>query len=669
MRVMAFLNRNVITRINYKSDLMRKFLPYLFCLLLVAQGLNGQITTPQIKANFGVDADLRSNFFDGFVVNANDDWFSNLAGTGKFVIDTTGASYITGRYISDPAYRRAPFFRGMKYPQYSVVNNKLLIDAIFIRDHHGDDSTVFASGSNKNGMSPILWSCPVSQGIPDKNDILDIMMHVRRDGPTVTDSLWMFGGVSIDNTTGNRYFDFEMYQTDIVYHRPTRTFQGFGPDAGHTSWQFDAAGNITRPGDIIFTAEFGTSGLAMLEARVWIHKDALLTTPANFNWGGQFDGDGMGATYGYASISPKTAGAFYTGLQSVNNTWAGPFSLVLQNNALATNYSAKQFMEFSVNLSKLGLDPLVTQNNACGLPFRRILVKSRASTSFTAELKDFVGPFSMFRAKAAEASADLPIFCGTTGISNICVDSPLVTSLYTWSTPNGNIVGSNVGFCITVDQPGTYIVQQQLMDSCGISFATDTVIISADTTCVILKQLLKDWSGSVFNGKAQLNWTVVNSEMLSRFQIERSIDQSKFITVATIDANSATGKYLQSDYLTGINGKNVFYRLKLIGKNGTVQYSRTLSFPVNNDPRNGLIISPNPVKQYIQLSVPAASDQEILIDFMDQSGRKVHSRKATVQKGVNSITITDLNGWSNGIYIVQVYTRESTLNSKIVLLR
>jgi len=261
------------------------------------------------------------------------------------------------------------------------------------------------------------------------------------------------------------------------------------------------------------------------------------------------------------------------------------------------------------------------------------------------------------------------MFCGTTGVSHICVDSPLVTSLYTWSTTNGNIVGSNVGFCITVDQPGTYVVNQQLMDSCGISYATDTVVIAADTTCVILKELLKDWSGSVYNGKAQLNWTAVNSELLSRFQIERSIDQSKFITVATIDASSPTGKYLQTDYLNGNNGKNVFYRLKLIGKNGTVQYSRTLSFPINNDAGIGLIVSPNPVKQYVQLNVTAASDQEILIDFMDQSGRKVHTRKAMVQKGVNSIAITDLNGWSNGIYIVQVYTKESTFNSKIVLLR
>ncbi len=649
---------------------MKRFIPIALWLFFLIQETQGQIITPQIKANFGVDADLRANFFDGFVVNGNDDWFSNILGTGKHIIDTVGASYIVSRYASDFNFRKVPFFRGMRYPQFSVINNRLLLDAIFIRDHHGDDSTVFASGSNKNGMSPASWSCPVSQGIPDKNDILDIMMHVRRAGPTVNDSLWMFGGVSIDNTTGNRYFDFEMYQTDITYNRLTRTFNGFGPDDGHTAWQFDASGNISKPGDIIFTAEYGSSQLTMLEARVWVHKDALLSTPADFNWGGSFNGDGVGATYGYASILPKTAGAFYTGLQSSNNTWAGPFSLVLQNNVVTTNYLARQYMEFSVNLSKLGLDPLATQNNACGMPFRRILVKSRASTAFTAELKDFVGPFSFFRAPAAQASADIPIFCGSSGVSNICVDSALVTSLYTWATPNGNIVGDSVGPCIVVDQPGTYIVRQQLMDSCGISYATDTVVITADPTCVILKNLLTEWKGSLLSRRVQLSWMVSNTDQLANFELQRSTDLSNFLTVGKINANNPLGTYRHIDNISGVNDKNIYYRLKVTGRNGSTQYSRILSFEVTNNEYGGnVVMSPNPVRQSMQLAVTSAVDQQLEINFIDQSGRKVLTRKVSVQKGVNSITITDLDVMSNGLYFVRIRSNESFFSGKILLMR
>src|SRR5690606_17016916 len=130
---------------------------------------------------------------------------------------------------------------------YTVLNNRMLIDGVFIRDYHGSDSTIFASGSNKNGMNPSVWTTPVAQSIPDKNEILDMMVHVRRAGPTTDYSLWLMGGLSIENTTGNRYFDFEMYQTDIYYDRPSLRFYGYGPDAGHTRWQFDAAGNITVP--------------------------------------------------------------------------------------------------------------------------------------------------------------------------------------------------------------------------------------------------------------------------------------------------------------------------------------------------------------------------------------------------------------------------------------
>ena len=45
--------------------------------------VHGQITIPVIKANFGVDADLRANYFNGAVNSAADDWYNNgTLGTG-----------------------------------------------------------------------------------------------------------------------------------------------------------------------------------------------------------------------------------------------------------------------------------------------------------------------------------------------------------------------------------------------------------------------------------------------------------------------------------------------------------------------------------------------------------------------------------------------------------
>ena len=242
-----------------------------------------------------------------------------------------------------------------------------------------------------------LWAGGTTP-VPNKSDLNDVMVHVRRDGPSLSDSLWFFAGLSLHGNTGNRYFDFELYQTDIYFNSADNKFYNYGPDAGHTSWQFDSLGNVISPGDVIFTAEFGSSSLTLLEARIWVNKNSLSMTPIPFNWGGLFDGDGSGAQFGYASILPKTGGAFYSGMQCADSTWAGPFGFADVTNIRKVNYESRSFMEIGVNMTKIGLDPYAILGiNGCNLSFKRFMAKTRSSTSFTSELKDFVGPYLIAR--------------------------------------------------------------------------------------------------------------------------------------------------------------------------------------------------------------------------------------------------------------------------------
>jgi hypothetical protein len=650
---------------------MKTNLLILTTLLCVSAVLSAQITSPVKIANFGVDADLRANFFNGAIETGNDDWFRNNGTVGEFIIDTIGAAYLLNRYASDPTSRRLPFFRNMRFPQFSVINSRLLIDAIFIRDYHGDDSTVF-SGGNKNGMNPDDWSCPVSQGIPDKNDILDMFMHVRRDGTDGSDSLWLFGAFSLDNTTGNRYIDFEMYQTDIYYDRTARQFFGYGPDAGHTAWQFDASGNVTRAGDIIFTAEYSSSSLSMVEARIWVNQSSLSITPNVFNWGGQFDGASSGSTYGYANIAPKTAGTYYTGLQCGNNTWTGPFNAVLQDNSIVTSYDARQFMEFSVNLSKLGLDPYINSSDPCLMPFRRIMVKTRASTSFTAELKDFVGPFDFFRAPRAAAAADIPMYCGTTGISNISVTNPLATSLYTWTTTNGNILGSNIGPAITVNQPGDYVVSQELMDSCGSSYARDTVTITLDPNCSLLKTVLKDFTSQRNSKFLQLNWKVLNQNSTKYYEVERRIGNSAFTVIGKVLSKGSAEpiiSYTYSDAVNDLQAETIYYRLKFTDMNGNIQYSQIIAENIDGD-TTGIQLLHNGVSgTQTHLSLSSIKDTDAKIEIYNQAGATIMSSRVKVQKGVSVIRLNELENRNSGVYFIKVIVDNIIFSDKIIRIK
>lgn len=649
-----------------------------FLLLVFIAGhfiLNAQITTPVIKARFGVDGELRANFFNSLVQAGNDDWFNlNAADTsGKYVIDTAGAAAIVAGYLADASpwpRRMQSFYKTMSRPAFSIVNNRLWLDAIFIRDYHGNDTTVFTAGSDKNGMSPASWTGGV-QSIPDKNDILDIFVHVRRAGPNTTDSLWLFGGISLDNTTGNRYFDFEMYQTDIYYDRVSGKWFGYGPDAGHTSWEFDAAGNITKPGDIIFSAEYQSSTLSNVEARIWVSRTVWQTvTPAAFNWSGQFDGDGAGSAYGYASIVPKTVGAFYFGLGSSNNTWTGPFRGVLQNNTLITNYARDQFMEFGVNLSKLGLDPAgMIGGDICGTPFNRIVVKTRSSASFTSELKDFVAPTDLFLAPRAEVETQTPYLCDTGSISNIYVRNPVLTSVYEWSTPNGNIVGSTTGPSVYVDTPGIYIVVQRLQAGCS-EYARDTIEIFPLTNCEILQRNLFDFTAVTKRNIVVLKWKVLQNNIISHFDVERSTDGLHFTSVGSVVAypdQPENASYNFTDTL--INQSNYYYRVRLNEKGTLKRYSQVIRISPLQDNGGYMKVHPNPSTGYFQLQVNSMFRRQVLFTVYDQAGKAVFTDRKILEQGHNLLLFDDLMGEPPGIYQLVMSSGGEISSQKIVLLR
>lgn len=652
---------------------MKAALPIILLTLVISLQGYSQITTPVIRANFGVDADMRANYFNGSLQAGNDDWynFPGTSGIGEFVIDTTGAAAIVARYAVDMAFRRTTFARTMRFVPYTIINNRVLLDAILVRDFHGDDSTVFASGGNKNGDNPLVWSTPVSQGIPDKNDILDMVVHARRAGPNGSDSLWLFGGMSLDNTTGNRYFDFEMYQTDLYYNRAGLNFGGVGPDAGHTSWEFDAAGNIIKAGDIIFSAEYQSSSLTNIEARIWIPRSVWTSvTPAAFNWGGVFDGANAGALYGYASIQPKAAGAYYTGLQCSNNTWGGPFGIVLQNDALATDYDARQFVEFSVNLTKLGLDPLTRLGgDPCGMPFRRIIVKTRASASFTAELKDFVAPFAFSEVPAAELDTETPFLCNQGGVADIYVSNPLPTSTYQWSTTNGNIISSTTGPSITVDTPGTYIVTQYLMAGCG-AYKNDTLVIQQFPLCDVLSASIAGLSGNAVDNIVHLNWKSINNTSAAYFEIQASPDGKHFTTIGTITKKSSADPALYSFMhdVQELSLEHIYYRIKLVNIDHSSKYSNIIRLPLSGI-KDKVAIYPNPVKDIIQVQVSAASGMRVQVEIFDPSGKFVTGIDRPVQRGHNVITIDNMAGKPAGVYLAVVRTGNDIFRQKLLLIK
>ncbi|MBK8953139.1 MAG: T9SS type A sorting domain-containing protein [Chitinophagaceae bacterium] len=394
--------------------------------------------------------------------------------------------------------------------------------------------------------------------------------------------------------------------------------------------------------------------------------------PVAFNWSGSFDGENNGSQYGYAGIQPKTAGAFYTGLQSVNNTWTGPFSLVLGDNNVVTTYTARQFMEFSVNLSKLGLDDArLFGGDDCLMPFRRVIVKTRASTSFTAELKDFVAPFDFFIAPRAELETSTPWICDTGSVSHIYVMNPIPTSVYQWSTPNGHIIGSTTGPFINVDTPGVYIVTQQLQAACSI-YATDTITIGSLGSCDVLYRNLIDFSSTYADRIAHLSWKVLDNQLANYFIIERSYEGDRFEAIGRIEAiEQLDGKreYRFADNIPVTDARYVFYRVRLVQHQPAELVSRILRHHLSGKTDFVMQISPNPARDNFMLRINSETDIDTEMNLYNQQGTSVMRKTIHLTAGNNAYNFDIPHNLPGGYYLVKARTADKVQTEKILLLR
>ncbi|HEV9035809.1 MAG TPA: hypothetical protein VGQ51_04290, partial [Puia sp.] len=453
----------------------------------------GQLNPGGIFANFGVDADTRTNWVKyGPVKGAisTDDWFAP-SGVGNNVIDTSNAAV----YRADlQGGLNVSFNKRMSTLLYSKVGGKLWLDAVYGRDFSAastlKDSTTFTIAS-KNGDNPSNWVGGVSS-FPNKNDLVDVYAHMRRDGTSVYDSLWFFTAVSTYGTVGSSYFDVELYKNSFTYSSATGKFTTAGPDAGHTQWLFDASGNILQTGDMILAVNISPGLTPVIDLRIWVSSNTLATvTPARFNFTGAFNGASASPAFGYASIVSKTGStAWGAGISNFSvtptqdTTYATPWGTGTTLGASVWNnqYSTEQFNEIGLNLSRVGVDPaLYSALSPCQSLFANIFFKSRSSNSFTSNMQDFVTPLTFLQNPVMDYTLKPDTIRCNHPEGTITLTNNSTVGIYTWKMLSGQIVGSNADSSqLNIDKPGTYVVTASPAEGCPPT-RVDTVIVPIDT--------------------------------------------------------------------------------------------------------------------------------------------------------------------------------------------
>ena len=155
--------------------------------------------------------------------------------------------------------------------------------------------------------------------------------------------------------------------------------------------------------------------------------------------------------------------------------------------------------------------------------------------------------------------------------------------------------------------------------------------------------------------KVLASWVCENEINTLDFNVEKSIDGSKFNWVGDVPAKNTSGiNYYNLTDKAPYFGES-FYRLKMIDRDGHFTYSRII--PVNRLSSNQLFINPNPVINKISVRYPIVRGFGTL-NIFDISGKEV--KRLILNQGSTNINY-NLYDLPSGIYILE-YRNNNSVN-------
>lgn len=168
---------------------------------------------------------------------------------------------------------------------------------------------------------------------------------------------------------------------------------------------------------------------------------------------------------------------------------------------------------------------------------------------------------------------------------------------------------------------------------------------------------LLSFTGNLQNKKTSLHWQTTNEYNISHFEVEVSSNGIVFIPIGFVNAGNlaTTNNYTYQDDKSpaAITGNTIFYRLKMIDKDGKINYSSILRLGL---PVKGLSLNifPNPVKQTLNMELQSAVNDRYRFRIFDFAGKELLNKNYTLPSGTSLVSIP-VSQLAKGTYTLQTH--------------
>lgn len=163
---------------------------------------------------------------------------------------------------------------------------------------------------------------------------------------------------------------------------------------------------------------------------------------------------------------------------------------------------------------------------------------------------------------------------------------------------------------------------------------------------VVLPLDLLSFKGKSYVGYNDINWQTGSEKNTASFELQRSHNGSEYASTATIAAiGEGNHNYSQKDYIE--TAGNLFYRLKMIDRDGKFSYSNTLNIAGKQKITNQTSLNPNPAQTNLSLTLSDMNLMNSMASIVNSLGKTIFTFSINQSK-------TDLNvaEYPAGIYFI-----------------
>jgi Peptidase family M1 domain/Secretion system C-terminal sorting domain len=269
---------------------------------------------------------------------------------------------------------------------------------------------------------------------------------------------------------------------------------------------------------------------------------------------------------------------------------------------------------------------------------------------------------------SALARFDMPVVVRIQGSTPATMDTTVVVydqggTLY--YDRNGVLTASPTGTLINF--PLSFTPVTITLDPFSEVMATGTFTknTALAVTATVLATNIVNFTGNKETDNNKLLWSVDNAHDYAAFEIEKSTDGIAFEKIATVNAGDFPNKYDFSYNDYKISSGTVYYRIKIIQKDGAAVYTKTIS--IASKAANGTYtITPNPASDYILIS--GTGSREIAdIKIYDATGRMVKEllKQSFLNNNAVKIAVADLGV---GNYFVEIQSANNSRYTRQIVI-